>query len=96
MTDYSNLKQLALASLECQVPTHQLAHDYAFQLAAKPGLIWQLIEKYEALQRTIASAQSVVEGDLAATYRDQVNGRDTTDELYEDIEKLRAVLGVKS
>jgi cell division protein FtsB len=49
MSDYSELKQLALASLECQVPTHQLAHDYAFEQAAKPGLIWQLIEKYEGL-----------------------------------------------
>jgi FtsZ-binding cell division protein ZapB len=49
MAEYSELKRLALASLECQQPTHQLAYDHAFGEAATPGVVWQLLEKYEAL-----------------------------------------------
>lgn len=49
MTDYSELKRLALASLECQYPDLQEAHDLRFEEAATPGAVWLLIEKYEAL-----------------------------------------------
>ena len=50
------------------------------------------MSEYGELKRLVALA--VVEDDLQSTYRDLVNFQDALVDLYEDIEKLRAALGV--
>ena len=47
--EYRQLKGVALASLECQVAGHQDAFDQSFAEAATPGVIWNLVERHQAL-----------------------------------------------
>lgn len=54
MSDYSELKRRALASLECRSAIFQKEFDTEFERAAQPGVIWGLIGELEVADKVIA------------------------------------------
>lgn len=92
MSDHSELKRLAEALIAHASDSYYLPCIIAYERAASPAAVLDLIAEIEALRDALCGVMNQVDGNIRVTVRDCVNGMDDVQDIYEYCDNIEAIV----